>query len=457
MNYLKLIWISIGCLIATSTVFAQNRTGYFNKNLYIGNRLNPANLPDRGYLVMPILGNLQAGMASDLKMKDLIYALSTDESILNDNSFYDKMKLDNRMRFDINMDILSFGWWRGANFWSVNVGLKTNFSASLPKSLFEHMRTVGLYDYGFGDETLTSQNIDIRNLAMDMKAYSDIGVGYSRQINEKISVGGRAKLLLGFMHFDLAVDELHVEMNLPDNPDNPDNWQEGSGYGGYSSAQAHIKTAFGGGGLSFDQHQVVDGFDFDRFAIAGLGVGVDLGITYSPIERLNVSASVLDLGFLKWKKDATSMAAIDNEESVEITHENYDRYLDSDVFGLGMYEMRKVETEGYKTGLGTTLMLGGEYLLGAQKQFSVGALYSARFVEPSTISAFSVIGSYAPSTAYFNASLSYSYIQETGNVLGLILKTGRSFIGADYAFAGPQKSFNVYIGAAFPLGKTRDQ
>ena len=159
-----------------------------------------------------------------------------------------------------------------------------------------------------------------------------------------------------------------------------------------------------------------------------------------------------DLGFLKWQKGATSIATANHSEKIVLSIDNYDDYLSDDVFDLDKYNLKEDESESYTTGLGTTMMLGGEYRLGAKEQFSVGALYSLRFAELHNVSTISAIVGYVPASA-FNVSASYSYMQHTGNVLGAMLKLGGTFLGAEYAFAGPQTSYNFYIGMSFTLGK----
>ena len=425
-------------MFAANTALAQDKAAYFNRNLHISNQLNPAILPERGYLALPLVGGLRVDGAFEFtSLSDLVYAISADETVLNDDSFYDRMKPDNRMNLDMNLNILSIGWWRGPNFWSVSAGVKMSVGASIPRSLFEYMRDMNRYD---GAE-LYEQDVNIRDLRLNVRAYADVGVGYARQITDRLS-GARAKLLLGFTDIDFYIDEMALNMNLPDYPDNPDNWRSNGNYGGYSAASGHLRTAYKGGGLSFDEQGMVSDFD--------------LGVAYSPIDHLNLSASVTDLGFIKWNKNNVSSASVDNNEQIDITYENYENYLSSDLFSPEMYNLTEDEPESYKTGLRTNLSVGAEYLLGAQEQFSVGALYNLRIAEPFNRSAISLVGGYVPKSSSFNISLAYSYIQSTGNALEGLIKFGNSFIAANYVFAGEQTSFGIYFGMSIPLGAFRE-
>lgn len=453
MRHTKWFLGCLGLLLSANVAFAQDKAAYFNRNLHVANQLNPAILPERGYLALPFIGGFRIDGATDFtNLSDLIYAISADEKVLNDDSFYDQMKPDNRMNLDMNVNVLSVGWWRGANFWSVSAGVKMSVGASIPRSLFEYMRDMNRYD---GAE-LYEQNVNIQDVRLNARAYADVGVCYARQITDRLSVGARAKLLLGFTDIDFYIDEMALNMNLPDYPDNPDNWRSNGNYGGYSAASGHLRTAYKGGGLSFDEQGMVSDFDLNGFGIAGYGLGVDLGVAYSPIDHLNLSASVTDLGFIKWNKNNVSSASVDNNEQIDITYENYENYLSSDLFSPEMYNLTEDEPESYKTGLRTNLSVGAEYLLGAQEQFSVGALYNLRIAEPFNRSAISLAGGYVPKSSSFNILLAYSYIQSTGNALEGLIKFGNSFIAANYVFAGEQTSFGIYLGMSIPLGAFRE-
>ena len=111
MKTTKRLWIAVICTLLSVSGFAQSRTGYFNDNLHLSNRLNPAVLPTAGYFSMPVLGMIDFGLSTDFKnFSTLINAVSTDEGILENDEFYNSLKTNNQIDLDLKMDILSFGW-----------------------------------------------------------------------------------------------------------------------------------------------------------------------------------------------------------------------------------------------------------------------------------------------------------------------------------------------------------
>lgn len=60
------------------------------------------------------------------------------------------------------------------------------------------------------------------------------------------------------------------------------------------------------------------------------------GASYKVWDNLTVSASILDLGFLKWKESETTAATVSGGDEVTINSENYDRYIGGDFLTSSM-------------------------------------------------------------------------------------------------------------------------
>ena len=445
------IWLVAGSLLLGMTMHAQYlRTSYFMEGTSSRLELNPGLQPMRGYFNIPVLGSFNVGTSSNvLGINDIIDVLDSGEDIFLNDDLYSRLKSDNRLNVNLKTDVLSFGWYAGKGFWNVNVGLRADVGASIPQSMFEYLRRVN---------NTEDINGSFSNMNFNLNAYAEIGLGYSRQITEKLSVGGRVKVLLGIARAEMAVDNFDIYVD--DALTNGD-YTELNPYQTYGSAtvNARVSTTMKGGGLSFDETtRQIDGFDIDgsNFGIAGAGFGIDLGASYKVWDNLTVSAAVLDLGFIKWKEGETTVAAPANG-SFEVTGSNYQDFLDGDFLSMDRFNFvqDKEAAEDTKTTLASTILLAGEYGL-LDNKLSVGAIYTARFAEPKTLNELTFSATYRPKN-WFNIAASYSPIQAGGKSFGLALKLGALFLGTDYMYFGnSSKAVNAFIGLSIPLGKSRD-
>ena len=157
------------------------RSSYFMEGTSARLQLNPGLQPTKGYFNMPIIGSINMSASSNvLGTSDIIDILNSGSDLYSNDKLFDRLKTDNRLNVNLNTDILSFGWYRGKGFWSFNVGLRADFGAALSKDMFSMMRTMN----GFSLENIagTNQNYSLSNQTLNMKAYAEVGLGYSRRI-----------------------------------------------------------------------------------------------------------------------------------------------------------------------------------------------------------------------------------------------------------------------------------
>lgn len=439
------------------------RSSYFMEGTSARLQLNPGLQPTKGYFNMPIIGSFNMSASSNvLGTSDIIDLMDSGSDLYSNDKLFDRLKADNRLNVNLNTDILSFGWYRGKGFWSVNVGLRADFGAELAKDMFSMMRTMN--GFALEDVAGTNQSYSLSNQTLNMKAYAEIGLGYSRRITEKLTVGGRVKVLLGLARAEMNINQFDLNLDVP-NPQytnyadyesrgelSPSDW-----YGAHYdySANGNVITTLKGGGMTFDNNGMIDNFDLDAgdLGIAGSGFGIDLGASYKVWDNLTVSASILDLGFLKWKESETTVATVSGEAHEMIDASNYDRYIGGDFLSFERFDFEEGSPEKVKTKtrLYSTLLLAGEYGL-LNNKLSVGAMYAARFAEPKTLNELTFLATFRPKN-WLNAAISYSPIQASGKSIGLAVKLGPLFVGTDYMFfGGNSKSVNGFLGISFPLG-----
>lgn len=429
------------------------RTSYFMEGATNRVQLNPALQPTRGYFNVPVVGMFNVSATSNsLGTQDIIDIIDSDDDFLNNTQLFDQLKADNRLNVSLNTDVLSFGFYKGKGFWTFNVGLRTDVNASIPKSMFEYMRDMDSEEFQW-----EGQQFDIRNQQLSINAYTEVGLGYSRTITDRLTVGGRLKLLAGVGNMNLDIKQMSIYSNIPDDWSNIPSGDIDK-YRASIKTDARLESSFKGMELSYSQEpgrgDEIEDMEFDNFGIGGYGGAIDLGATYRLFNNLTLSAAILDLGFISWSKDATIVATAnrdqtfnkDNYEEFETLTQDGDILLNYDLMGL-----KEEESKSRTTSLAPTLVLGGEYAI-LNNKVAFGVLSTTRFNPNRTDSELTLSANYRPKS-WFNTALSYSMIQSLGKSFGLAVKLGPLMVGTDYMFLGSNsKSVNAYLGLSFPLG-----
>lgn len=498
----KLIGVFSIMLICALSANAQFlRTSYFMEGTHYRQQLNPALTPTKGYFNLPVIGAINATVGStSLGYQDIIDIIDDGDDFYTKPDFMDRLKDNNKLNVNFSTEILSAGWYKGKNFWSFNIGLRADIGASLTKNMFtflNEMETV--------EENWRNSNYDISNQRLNINTYAEVGLGLSRQINSRLTVGGRVKVLLGIGNMDLKLNNVSMSANLPTDAEiakwsDADYWTGlGSGaaaeienlktkfnkYHANLNVGAELKSSFKGLELKEeDGKDYVTDFDFDsgKLGIAGYGFGIDLGASYKILDNLTVSASVLDLGFISWSKSSTKIASA-NPDPIDIKGSDYvgsikpndpqsvmdavndlqneankymDRVTNGDVLDYDMLQLEVADAkESRKSRLASTVVVGAEYGL-FENKLGLGVLSTTRFVQPDALTELTFSANYRPKS-WFNVALSYSVIQSAGKSFGLGLKLGPVFLGTDYMFLGKNSnSVNGFVGVSIPLGGKKE-
>lgn len=464
----KLIGVFFIMLVCTLSANAQFlRTSYFMEGTHYRQQLNPALTPTKGYFNLPVIGAVNATVGStSLGYQDIIDIIDDGDDFYTKPDFMNRLKDNNKLNVNFSTEILSAGWYKGKNFWSFNIGLRTDIGANLTKNMFtflNEMETV--------EENWRNSNYDISGQQLNINAYTEIGLGLSRQINSRLTVGARVKALLGIGNMELKLNRVAMSANLPSDQQ-INQWSSESYWNSMTPSQAaqaaqelkdkfnnyhanltvgaELKSSFKGLELQEEEGKdYVTDFDFDsgKLGIAGYGFGIDLGASYKILDNLTVSASVLDLGFISWSKSSTKIASA-NPDPIDIKGSTYanmvdpnnpntvmnavnqlqndaqgymDRVTNGDVLDYDMLQLEVSDAkESRKSRLASILVLGAEYGFFNNK-LAVGVLSTTRFVQPDALTELTFSANYRPKS-WFNVALSYSAIQSAGKSFGLGLK-----------------------------------
>lgn len=438
------------------------RTSYFMEGTHYRQQLNPALAPGRGYLNLPVIGTFNASVnSSTLGYQDVMDIIDNTEGgdFFKSDAFINKLDNLNNLNVNLSTDILSAGWYKGKNFWSFNIGLRNDIGASIPKGMFEFMREMDGLSADDNLERLSNINQKVGHQSLEINSYAEVGVGLARNITERLTVGARVKALLGVGNLKLDINNITVNSNLS-------GYNTGDLNDLNGRAEIRVDATLENSSKLIELSEddgVIDEIEFGTFGLAGYGLGIDLGASYKLMDKLTLSASLLDLGFMKWSKNNTSVAKATANQSYDLTnssdrYEFVDKVASGEVLNFDMLNMTldKSAQKDRSTSLTSTLVLGAEYeLLG--DLLAVGALYTGRFAKPETLNELTLSANIRPKNN-LNLALSYSLWQGSGKTFGVAAKLGPIFVGTDYMFFGKDtKNLNAYIGFSLPLNKQKKE
>ena len=369
--------------LAPVSTYAQGlRSAYFTDGYLYQHTLNPAMGNDQNYVAIPALGNINAEAHGNFGYEDIVRdnPLYPTESGKKKTSFMNPYLSDplkgfnkswNRVGADANITLLSGGFkaWGGYN--TVEINAKSSSNVKLPYELFRFAVDAGNDTYNIGDLYVNSQN------------YVEIALGHSRDINRQWRVGAKVKLLLGIADADVKMKD--VTANLTG-----DTWTL------HGDAQAHMsmkgwkyKTEEKEYKAQAGSYSYINDVDVDGAGIGGVGLAADLGAVFRPDKYWEVSAALLDLGFIHWSNDcyATNRdkdftfdgfrdTGIKNSQG-NTADDQWDKYSDQ------IAQFYNLQDEGDKGGRTTMLSarmnIGVRYTLPSYEKIHFGLLSATRF------------------------------------------------------------------------------
>ena len=442
-------------------------SAYFLDGYKYRHRLNPALAPSRSYFSLPVLGGITAGTRSDLGMNTLLYPrdgqLTTFmNSSVSADEFLSKLKADNDIGVGLKTNIISVGSWGKNGFTSVELNLRADVHANLPYDLFDFMKNLG-----------ARQSYNISNLDVSGRAYAELALGHSHSISENLNIGAKVKVLVGLANVNAHVDNMDVVMN-------GDKWSITAQGSLNSSVPGLVIPTKGETGASTDPAAANQldfaGMEFstDRLmsdlSSLSYGAAIDLGAEYKfdgLLEGLNVSAAVLDLGFISWGTNHLQATTSQNswefggfddisfEEGSENSIESQFGSIGEGLADMVVFEKSAAASKAGARMLACTVNLGAEYELPFYRKLSVGFLYTSRIDGLYSMHEGRFSANVAP-TKWFGFSASYgisNYGSSLGAVLNIDLPGIGLYVGTDSAILNVTPPVEALDGIGLPCGK----
>jgi hypothetical protein len=452
------------CLFLTSNnkSIAQKDILYFLREAPQVMQYNPAITPCSNFYLSLMLGTTDIGVhTSGFSYHDLIHKhpIYSDSLQLDLEGFRNQLSDNNFINFNYDMDLLGFGFKIGKNYFSYDLSLTLDSRVNFSKGIFDLML-----------EGSNANNGNIRLLdgrLLDVNSYITNAIGYTREINDRLSIGGKIKLLSGIVN--IHTNEANLELNFKDS-------EKISAHG-----ELDILTANIIGDLSitslFKENASADFIVPENLntildhAMDNVGLSFDLGASYRLLENLELSASVVDVfNFISWNTHATQI--INNKPFEEIVFEGITSSIDSietnfetqinslaDSISSAL-DVRTQNISSYTTHLPMKIYFGATYNFGKvnylhalfNTKIGAGRIYDTHislFYSLHTRLLSLSFGNMFRSTNLFNPSALISLKLGKGQIyVGGNLHTNKDFNVADY------NGFDIFMGINTTIGKS---
>ncbi|WP_107039785.1 DUF5723 family protein [Brumimicrobium mesophilum] len=438
--------LTILLLFLGGNMYAQSNYSYYTLDKTAQSHyLNPAFKPSaRVYVSFPLLPSQNfTASNSGFTLNDILVERPQDDSLqISPENAIDKMKDKNFLTFESNNEIFAFGIRLKKSYFSFGVTSRMNANFIYNKDFFK------LAIEGNG-KTLLGERANFDGTEINLNSYIEYAVGFNREINEKLAVGARVKLLSGVVN----VNTRKTALGLHTNATTFDLTIDGSATLNTSGIKPLYDT------LSSDNSLPIDNaYNFKNF-----GLAFDLGAVYKFSDKFKVSASVIDLGFIDWKTDNATFNIDDFNYRFEGIDVN--KYINDTTDALfteiedsltDIFSQEESDSE-YRTGLTTRFYLSGAYNL--SKSFSVGVtLYNE--ILKSNYRATAIVSGTVKLRHWLSATVNYAqYSKSFGDVgAGLSLRGGpvQFFVSSNniLGFINPQKytNFHANLGINFLFG-----
>ncbi len=454
-NMKKIYVLAVALTVSASGAYAQDalKSGYFMDSYNYRHQMNPAFASTRSYFSIPAIGNFNIATQSNMGISTFLYPVNGQlTTFMNKNvsadEFLGDLKNNNKFRLGTSIPVFTVGaWGKLGGFTTVELNAKINASVNMPYDLFSFMKNAG-----------AKQHYDIKGIGARGAGYLELAIGHAHKITDNLNIGAKVKLLAGAANVKADIDKMSIDLT-------EEMWSvNASGSAKYSIPAMHIPTKGETGtaenisdrdlldfdNISFDSDDIVKSI----FSGIGYGLAFDLGATYSfnsgILQGLNLSAAVLDLGFISWGKMNTAVTdskpwTFDGFDDLSL-ESGKDNSLENQMDALGddfanLVRLKKGDSEkGGIDMLACTVNIGAEYEMPFYRRLSFGILSTTR-----------IYGNHSSSEGHFAVNI------EPVDWFGFTTNYGISTFGSSWGallnFSFP--GFGLFIGAdSIPLNYT---
>ena len=445
----NIIFLVLTLFVSFISIKAQRNVTLASLKTPYTYRVNPAVMPESKFFMsfLPLIGTQNIQITNRIAaINEILVPNATGDSleINNSESFYNRMGKKTYLGVDLTNQIFAFGFKVKQNYFTLDINHRLNTEIGFGTDLFKFLIQ------GNGG-TLAGQRASFDGLGASLLSYIEYGLGYTRQVDERLSVGGRVKLLSGLANasatntkFGILTDTTNFSLEI--------------------DGQVDVKSS---NTAIFADKEYTKSLDYMRFAkmaydFSNFGLSFDLGATFNLSEQIQLKASVIDLGFIKWKEGIANyqVQPFNLKFGGVNLNDALDKKTSTTSIGDSLSSIFKTgkSSESYFTGLPTRVYLGGDYIW--NKYLSSGATWYNEIYNSSYRPGL-ILSSTLSVSHWLSMTLNYGMYAGSFTNVGLGFRIRGFYILTDNLISAlnyqAARAASVAFGFNLTIGKTRDK
>jgi hypothetical protein len=295
--------------VISSNAYAQNSQVLYFMNLPQNHLINPALRPSSSvYIGLPVISGINLNVNNNyVNFSDIIIKGQPKDSLIsflhpdyNTDKFLSRINDRNFLETETMIQLFGVGFSLGRDsYFFLDINERIEGNVVLPGDLFRLALK--------GNKEFVGKTIDFSSMRGDLKYYREFGVGFSRNFTDRLRIGIKGKLLFGLA----AVSIDNKSLGITVNEDYSHTLEANMGVNISGPLNVYMDSNNNINNVAFDKSRFktsagrADFFSGEK----NVGLGLDIGATYDLTERIVLSASVTNLGFIRWGKDLTNLKA----------------------------------------------------------------------------------------------------------------------------------------------------
>ena len=315
------------------------------------------------------------------------------------------------------VQLITLGYKRNRSYFTFHIAERSHLYSVVPGDLASTLV--------YGNGPTIGETLPFRSLRPGGYYQREYGVGLSRVVDRTLTLGARAKLLFGKANLYPGSSDLHF-------------YTEPSTFNLMLEGAYLMNSSFPVTIIQDPEGNITD-IRVDDLRYGALlmnrgnpGFAVDLGAIYRLDDQITLAASILDLGFVRWRTDLNNVQTSGTFDFRGVAAEtdvvSFD-YLEEMVDSLLNSFSEEVSQQPYFSYTPTQVFLAGKYRLREHLELGVvnrNVIFRSKWHSSLTLSLQAELAS------RFLATASWSYLNNT-----------LANLGAGIAYTGPGMQFHV--------------